>query len=159
MSFLDLLFKRKLQENDPVQKELDYNGIAIDIEWPAGSIRKYPDMEKHMKYNYGYIRNTDSEDSEEIDIYYSGDPDPSLTVFKLKQLGFAEESTKDSPKTNYKFDEWKYMLGFKTRLDAAKAYVESMPPCAFGGIVDEYSLDEFKTIINKNKKETSSSSK
>ena len=57
MKLLNILKKFVLQENDPIQKVVDFKGIQIDVEWPKGSTREYKqsNFKKLMLCDYGYI--------------------------------------------------------------------------------------------------------
>jgi len=46
-----------------------------------------------------------------------------------------------------KYDEDKVMLGFKTAKDAKRAYLRQYYRPGFFGDMDEYSMDEFKELL------------
>jgi hypothetical protein len=117
-------------KNDPVQESLNFNGMPIELEWLSGQRREWPDKpaneeQKPLHAHYGYIKNSISEDGEELDVYLKpGSAKP--TVFLLIQL---ERGTGF-------YDEVKYMLGFESKDEAMAAYISSMPLDMFGGIYD-----------------------
>lgn len=124
-----------LRKNDPIKKEYGFKGIDICIEWEKGSIRQYKEdgeMKdgKRMKADYGYFKDTTSEDKEELDCYV-GTNHKSNKVFLLMQkpTPWDIEHGMDSP-------EEKYMLGFNSKEEAKNAYLGSMPSKWFDSITD-----------------------
>jgi len=139
-----------LIKNDPVQETTDYNGIKVDIEWPAGSVRHWPGCpykNPMVKTAYGYIRHTGSEDGEEVDVYLRENPIKSAKVYRLSQL---------DKKGN--FDEHKFGLGFKTEKEFRTAYCKAMPK-KMCGTIDQMTMDKFKKEILKMYKKVKSGSK
>jgi len=128
-------------ENDPIQKEIDFKGIPLAIEWLKGSTRQYADgFKKLMVANYGYVKGTLDYDGEEVDVYV-GDNLESDRVFKLRQLDHDH---------SYTVDEVKWMMGFDSREEAIKVFVKSTEPWMFGGIIDELTIEEFKNRMIAN---------
>lgn len=127
-----------LIKNDPTQDTLDYKKVKINIEWPKGSTREYPGSpyKNKMHADYGYIRNTDSPDGEEVDVYVSS-PIKKNTIFMLNQM---------TPDGKY-FDEHKFMIGFKNKRKAIECYQKTMTEKMFGGIV-ELTWKKFKEDLD-----------
>lgn len=138
-----------LLKNDPIKKNIAWNDITIGVEWPKGSTRQYAnsDFKKHMIASYGYIKNTDSVDGEEIDVYIGEDSDAEY-VYKVKQLFDPAEG---SDKEAWTFDEWKFMLNFESQEEAEKTYIKCMTKQHFGGCT-KMTIASFKKFIAKNKK-------
>ena len=92
------------------------HGLEISIENPKGSERsgKTPDggtWSVEMPAHYGYIRRTEGNDGDQVDVYI-GDAPEAKTAFVVDQI---------DPGTG-KFDEHKVMLGFTDRDDAIAHY-------------------------------------
>jgi len=118
--------------NDKLMKHLDFDDIALGIEWPKDSLRQYSDgFKQHMKCDYGFVRNSLGADGEDLDVYV-GDPN-TLKVHRIQQL---------KPETG-EHDEYKYMLGFPDVKSAVSMYLQHMPLEHFGGC-EEMSLDDFR---------------
>lgn len=132
-----------LLKNDIVKRHIDYKGIEIDIEWLKGETRTYPGSKYKNKMNadYGYIRKTDSPDGEEIDVYVNNPIKKNSKVYMINQLHLNDGKDND-------FDEHKFMLGFKTKEDAKKCYINTMDKRMFGGIL-EIDVEDFKNNLIK----------
>jgi len=128
--------------NDPLKKIIEINGVKIGIEWPKGSTRTWKhlpgnDYEKLMKADYGYIRGTEGEDGEEIDVYAGPDRDSDL-AFVVTQLD----------KKTGEYDEDKIMLGYSSKDEAEASYLHHMEKAHFGGI-KALSWDKFLAMVPK----------
>lgn len=141
--------------NDEVKGVINWHGIPIDVEWPAGSVREYKDSDYRvqMYVHYGYVRNTDSADGEEVDVYVGPDHD-SDKVFVITQLVTGTWEGKRPGE----YDEDKVMLGFRDPEEARRVYILHTSEKAFGGI-DEMSLKEFKRGYLKESKESAEEEK
>jgi predicted nucleotidyltransferase len=133
------------QANDPLKKIIEINGVKVGIEWPKGSTRTWKhlpgnDYEKLMKADYGYIRQTEGEDGEEIDVYAGPDRDSDL-AFVVTQLD----------KKTGEYDEDKIMLGYSSEAEAKASYLEHMEKAHFGGI-KKMSWDEFLKLVPKSQR-------
>jgi hypothetical protein len=138
-----------LLKNDPIRKKITWKGINLDIEWPKGSIRKYENspFRKKMLASYGYIRNTDSVDGEEVDVYINEKGlEKADKVYKITQLKDPIEGKGGKPWT---FDEYKYMLGFKSSKEAKSTYIKCMTKKHFGKI-EELTVYGFLRSIKRN---------
>lgn len=141
------LFERWVmrQANDPLKKIIEINGVKVGIEWPKGSTRTWKhlpgnDYEKLMKADYGYIRQTEGEDGEEIDVYAGPKRDSDL-AFVVTQLD----------KKTGEYDEDKIMLGYGSEAEAKASYLEHMEKAHFGGI-KKLSWDEFLKLVPKSQR-------
>ena len=118
----------RVYKNDATQEKVTFNGIPINLEWLKGQQRQYKNQPAGivpwtLAAHYGYIRGTDSEDGEELDVYLKPDSQEK-TVFLIVQL-YKQSGT---------YDELKYMLGFRSAIEAQEAYIESTQREMFGGI-------------------------
>ncbi len=96
-------------------KQVEYRGLKIHIENPAGTNRYWgnqPHEYTHMLYDYGYVVGTSGNDEDEIDVYLGPDPKAPM-VYGMHQ---------QNPKTGI-YDEDKWMLGFETEELAKAAYL------------------------------------
>jgi inorganic pyrophosphatase len=144
----------ELLKNDPIKQSISYNGVKIGIEWPKGSVRKYANsnFRKFMYAGYGYIKKTNSEDGEEIDVYL-GDEKESPIIYRVEQLKSPYEAKKTGGTAYVTHDEYKFMIGFTSKEEAIKVYTKCMSK-RFLGKVTELSWDKFKELINKNIEKT-----
>jgi len=109
--------------NDPLKDVINYVGMQIGIEWPAGSIRTWEgsDYSRFMHCAYGYVRSTTGEDGEEMDVYVGSNLEGAEDVYELEQLS-----------RNGSFDEYKYMIGFNSSFDAKEMFLKHMDPEQMG---------------------------
>ncbi len=111
------LYKPKRKRRKwPFQGYIDYQGLKIDVENKAGSVRKGVSedgvpWETKMYYHYGEIRGTGGADGDLLDAYIGPNADSPLVVVVHQQ----------DPKTKV-YDEDKVMLGFDSIAEAVKAY-------------------------------------
>lgn len=129
--------------NDPIKKSLTFGGLPIGLEWLKGETREYKSKQtgkvnfsKLMKADYGYIKKTEDNDGEELDVYI-GPNSASEKVFVIKQL-----------KDDGSFDENKVMLGYDSLKEAKSSYLDHMPPRRLGA-VEELTLEKFKKTHHK----------
>jgi len=115
-----------VQENDPVKAEIMVRDVPLAIEWVKGETREYPGSPHRnlMGYHYGFVRDTDSPDGDDLDVCVAEPISQIDEVYILTQLN---ARTGD-------FDEHKYMIGFPSADAARDAYIETMEPAMFGGI-------------------------
>lgn len=131
------------QDEYELQGHISFRGLPIDIENKKGSFRcgKDPNGKEWRNYMYniyGRIRGTSTKaDKEEIDVYV-GDFKNAEYVYQIRQM-----------KAPYykKFDEYKYMLGFKNKGQAIEAYLKQYNDPGFFGGVEEIPFSEFKSKI------------
>lgn len=134
--------------NDPIQDVRDFDGIKVDIEWPAGSVREYPDSDykRYMLYDYGYIRGVDGADGEELDCFV-GDYKSPNKVFVIGQLAGLWES-ENTDKNLGDFDEYNVFLGFKDVDEAKDCFLLHYNAEEFGEVM-EMDTDEFKAFVDQ----------
>lgn len=125
--------KLDLIKNDPIKKIKKFEGLSIAVEWEKGEIREYPGSpyKNLMRYDYGYLKNTDSPDGEEIDICLNKPIKQKKIIYMLVQ------------KLDNKFDELKFGIGFSTPTEFKNAYIKTMTKGMFGGIIP-MTLKKFK---------------
>lgn len=99
---------------------VSYQGIPVTIETRKGEFRVGVDEDGNeawrtlMPCDYGYIRGTDGQDGEQLDVFV-GDSPQSKLVFVIEQHRAA----------TFEFDELKAMLGFRSMSEALMAYFQS----------------------------------
>jgi len=93
-------------------------GIEITIENPAGSTRSGTDAagnpwSQKMRDHYGYIKRTESAEGpeEQLDVFVGENLDSDL-VFVIDQVN----------QNTGEFDEHKVMMGYRSQMDAVRAY-------------------------------------
>jgi len=128
--------ENSLKKNDEVKKTVFIDGIQINIEWPKGSTRKYPDYERHMKCDYGYFAAIQGNDGEELDCYVG----PNLKSKKVFQISQIHRDTAA-------YDEEKIMLGFDTKEQAAECYKYHISPDNMGDI-REITIEDLKKRVD-----------
>lgn len=115
---------------------LQFNGLDVSIENPAGS-RRRPEWPP-LKHHYGYLKRTNGADGEHVDVFV-GDKasDPLLPVFVVNQVN-----------RDGSFDEHKVVLGFPTEEAARAAYMANYSKGWTGlGSIRAFSLDGFKAWL------------
>lgn len=125
---------------------VDYQGIPIVIESPAGSERKWRSSDgsqgvTRMLYSYGYVKRTNGLDDDEVDVYVG--PNPRAPVV------YVVEQQNPSVGTH---DEHKCMVGFsneKRALEAYRAHLDEPDRFELGVIPME--IDAFKRWLGASK--------
>ena len=103
-----------------------------------------------MYASYGYVKRTDTEDGEELDVYVGDEPNPTeLKVYKIEQLMSPFEAKKTGGVAYKDHDEFKYGIGFASQEEAVKIYAKCMSK-KFVGEVTEMSWESFKKMVSKN---------
>ena len=109
----------------------NWNGLELSIENRKGSTRHWYDVAAKregtttMKWPYGYIRRTEAADGEHVDCYVGPD-DAAKFVYVVHQLAAPEFKS---------YDEDKVMLGFPSRAEAKRAYLDHFDhEKGFGGM-------------------------
>lgn len=119
------------------KKVIDWNGLQIGVEYLDGDRRHG----KKLAGSYGHIRNHVGEDGEALDAYLApGVVDGnrgSDRVYRVTQ--FNEEG---------EFDEFKFMLGYKSKKAAREAYQAAISKKNFGGI-RESSIEDIRQYDKK----------
>lgn len=142
--------EKKAETKFKLQGHTSFQGLPIAIENDTGSVRKGvdPDGKKWrtvFKYPYGYIKNTEGNDGEEIDAYIGPDRKaPKAFVIHQRKLDGGA------------FDEDKVMLGFTSLADAKAAYLEHYNSVGekLLGPISTIQLDELKRKLEEKRKHT-----
>ncbi len=143
------LFK-KAEAEFKLQGSLKFQGLSIAIENDKGSTRSGVDPDGKQwsttfKYPYGYIKNTEGNDGEEIDAYVGPNRKaPDAFVIHQRKLDGGG------------FDEDKVMLGFDSKGDARAAYLDhynKVGPKLLGPI-STIAVDELQRRLAEKRKHT-----
>lgn len=140
---------RAMQQEADLQKafrlrgHVNFRGIPIAIENPAGSVRTWKDGqggtgETKMQYGYGYIKRTNGIDEDEIDAFVGPDPRADMVYVIEQQL----------PKEG-RYDEAKCFLGFSNQDIAEQAYQAHFDRPDFQLYTTAMPLDQFKRWIQE----------
>ena len=130
-----------MEKGRKIVRKIDFHGLQISIETDKGQTRHWydPFADKHGEtknlYPYGYVRRTEGEDGEQVDIYVGPDEDSTTLyiVHQLKAPDFEE------------FDEEKVMAGFSSEAAAKEAYLAHYDNPKFFGGMKEMSIEDFKS--------------
>ena len=141
----DAIDKSLTYSGYPLQGRITFAGLKISIENRKGSIRRGVDNDGHkwaikMKYDYGYIRETEGVDGDHVDCYL-GDNENARNVYIIHQK---------IPGTDT-YDEDKCMLGFNTLEEAKRAYFSQYDKSGFFGGVDTVPIEVFKEKVRLKK--------
>jgi len=121
--------------------KLNYCGLRLSIENPAGSVRSGKDQDgkewsQKMRHTYGRVLGTLGFDGDHIDVFINDARPFSDKVFVIRQVNHSDGE----------FDEEKCMLGFGSAKSAKAAYFKNYEEGWKGfGDIREMSFDEFKT--------------
>ena len=135
---------RKLAEHAP-QGHTEVQGIPIAIENRKGSVREGTTEDGHhwrtrMSSPYGYIEGTKGKDGEEIDAYVGPDKEApkAYVVHQHKPDGTGH-------------DEDKVMLGFRSKEEAKKTYLQHYDDPKFLGPISTLPVEELKEKVEAGK--------
>lgn len=124
------------------KRHIRFQGLAISIENPTGSVRKSVDRDGHewrtkMVHAYGYIRGSKGVDKDHVDCYIGPNPDARHAyIVHQRKAGQWD-----------RYDEDKVMLGFDTEAQAKTAYLKHYDDPRFLGPVTAMPMDEFKCKV------------
>jgi Inorganic Pyrophosphatase len=123
--------------------QMEFQGLHLDIEHTAGSIRRGKDKDGHewattFRYAYGYIRGTKGADGEGLDVFVGPNPGAEK-AFVIHQK---------KPDTG-KYDEDKIMLGWDTAEAAKEAYLDHYDNPKFFGDMTEISMDRLRDLAKE----------
>lgn len=113
---------------------VQWHGLEIAIENPAGSVREGKGWRTKMKYDYGYICRSEAVDGDEVDVYLGPDLDTAKTVYVVHQRKYGDWK---------KYDEDKAMLGFPNEAAARAAYLAHYDDPRFLGPITAMPVEEF----------------
>lgn len=128
----------------PIKKRVDWKGMKVSIETPAGSFRKWKDAgtgaqgQTYMLNDYGYLRQTGAVDGDAVDVFLGPDPDKAQNVYVVRQLR--------APEFKY-YDEDKCMIGFDSLDHARAVYLQHYDNPRFLGGMDTYLVDIFLQAV------------
>jgi len=134
-------------ESDRYKKPcLEWNGLDIRVENPAGSVRRGRSRDGHtwetrMVYDYGYVARSEGVDGDEVDVYVGPNPDAPM-VYVVHQRCYGDWS---------EYDEDKAMVGFDSCDDACAAYLQHYDDPRFLGPVTEMPVAEFCAKVRATK--------
>ena len=133
-----------------LQGRIIFQGFPISIENLKGSVRRGVDRngepwETKLKNDYGYFRSTLGVDGDEVDVFIG----PNKYAKKVYIVRAQAQDRKNS----WKYDEDKVMLGFSSKSEARKAFLNNYDKKEFLGPIDEYDVEVFrdKLYSKKNK--------
>jgi len=136
----------KIAQEHKLQGHTEVQGIPIAIENRKGSVREGTTEDGHhwrtkMKFPYGYIEGTKGADDEPVDAYVGPDKDApyAYVVHQHKPDGTG-------------FDEDKVMLGFDSKEDARKAYLEHYDSDKFLGPISQVTMERLQELVDSGKK-------
>jgi hypothetical protein len=123
-----------------------HQGLEIAIENQKGSVRKGVGKDgkpwrTEMKHPYGYIKGSKGADGDEVDCYVG--PDEEATHAHVVH------QNKEDGKT---YDEDKVMLGFSSKDEARKAYLDHYDDPKFLGPMVAVPVEKLKALIETGKK-------
>lgn len=119
---------------------VQWHGLEIAIENPAGSVREGNGWRTKMKYDYGYVCRSEAVDGDEVDVYLGPDLDTAKTVYVVHQRKYGDWK---------KYDEDKVMLGFPSEAAARAAYLSQYDDPRFLGPITAMPIDEFVEKVRK----------
>lgn len=120
-------------------KTVDWKGLRIAVENPAGSVRKGVSKtgkkwQVEMPWDYGYVEGCRAVDGDELDVFL-GPNKAAPNVFLIHQL----------KKESGEFDEQKAFLGFTDLMEAKEAYRKAYDlPDLFMGTWNTLTFETFK---------------
>lgn len=120
--------------------QTNYQGIPLYIDRPKGFIQRGKneatgeEWQREYKCDYGYIPGTAGGDGEGLDVFLGGKKD-------IPEAHWIVQRKKDKT-----FDEYKLMLGFKSREEAKSTYLDHVPRKYFGSIVT-MSVEMVKALL------------
>ena len=131
------------KESYKLQGSTEVQGVPIAIENRKGSVRKGKNSDgtewsTKFKAPYGYIKGTKGADGDEIDAYVGPDKDaPKVHVV---------HQHKDTGKG---YDEDKVMIGFKSKGDAKKTFLQHYDDPKYLGPISTMTVEELKARAKK----------
>jgi len=122
---------------------MEFQGLPLDIEHTAGSIRRGKDKDGHewsttFRYAYGYIMGTKGADGEGLDVFVGPNPNAEKAFVVHQQ----------KPETG-KYDEDKILLGWDSAAAAKEAYLDHYDNPRFFGDMAEISMDRLRELVKE----------
>jgi len=112
-------------------------GVDVAIESPAGSVRTGVDWTQDMSDHYGYIKRTESAEgpNEQLDVFVN----PKIMESEYDTVFVVDQVNDDGT-----FDEHKVMMGYRSQMEAVRAYKRNNPRGRKVGVVTPMSKIEFR---------------
>lgn len=115
-------------------------GLDVAIENPRGSTRSGTDpdgnaWESTMAHHYGYFKATEGADGDQVDVFIGPNPD-SDRVFVIDQVD-----------ADGNFDEHKAMIGFDSREEAERGYLDNYDEGWKVGPITQMDTDQFRSWL------------
>lgn len=136
----------RIEAGNYKKKHIRKDGFDISIENDKGSTRSGTDKDGKewsvkMKHAYGYIKGTEGKDGDHVDVILAD-------AYKEDQSVFIVNQTDDKGK----FDEHKVCIGFISKDDAEKAYLDNYEKGwkNYGDII-EMPMEQFKEWVRDKK--------
>ena len=141
------LFAEARQANDQIVESAKWNGIKVDVEWEAGTVREYPDSDykRYMAWSYGYIRHTEGEDGEELDCFVDFDRQDVESVYVVVQKAGQYEDDEGEAELG-SFDEFDIILGAEDEAEA-EAVMRLHYDKEQVGAVFAIPIEDFKKLV------------
>lgn len=117
---------------------VQWRGLEIAIENPAGTVREGKGWRTKMVYDYGYVCGSEGVDGDEVDIYLGPDLEGAENVYIVHQRQYGKWDA---------YDEDKVMAGFGSLDAAKKAYLKHYDDPRFLGPITTMPVDEFITKV------------
>lgn len=121
---------------------MDWNGLEIAIENPAGSVRVGRGWKTKMVNDYGYICESGGVDGDEVDVYIGPNPENAKMVYVVHQRKGGEWKS---------YDEDKCMIGFDSEALARDAYLKHYDDARFLGPISAMTVDAFVAKVKATK--------
>ncbi|MEM9214062.1 MAG: phage portal protein [Cyanobacteria bacterium P01_F01_bin.150] len=118
----------KREDYSYVRRIIKWRGLELGLEYLPGDKR----FNRKMKAAYGHIRKHIGADGEALDCYVSADflqdiqggESPNYPIYRIAQLS----------RDDGDFDEYKYIFGVSSSIEAKNLYLHHMPQWAFGRV-------------------------
>lgn len=116
-------------DDGPVVKTIDFQGLKVDIDRPAGFTQTGKDAQgndwsRTYQYDYGFFPGTKGGDGDAIDVFVGPNTEAPNAYWVTQK------------KDDGSFDEYKVFVGFGGERDALEAYKAHIPTKYFDGITE-----------------------
>ena len=155
------------QKKSTLADRYQFQGLPISVENKAGSVRRGVDPDGHewktkMHFDYGYIRRTEGEDGEGIDVYVGKDRNAqhvyivkqhqieAIKVWGSEYCPDCKEHVHDCGCKKY-YDEDKVLIGFTSKKAAIEAYNKQYDSPLFLGPVSTMTVESFRDLVTGEK--------
>ncbi len=129
-----------------LQGRVEWKGLHISVENRKGSWRHWfdPHANRHgktkMLHAYGYLRRTEGEDGDHLDVYLGPDMEGAKSVYVIRQMKAPDFKV---------YDEDKVMLGFPNAARAKAAYLAQYDNPRFFGTMRTVATDKFVEAVKR----------